>query len=102
MEILHLNNDNFDEVLSNADKPVIVDFWATWCGPCRMFAPILEQAAALLDGKAVIAKVDIDESQTLAVRYGVMSVPTLVVFRDGQEINRSVGVISAEQVSALV
>lgn len=102
MEILHLNNDNFDETINNAELPVIVDFWATWCGPCKMFAPILEQAAELLDGKAVIAKVDIDEAQTLAVRHGVMSVPTLIVFRDGKEVNRSVGVISADQVATLI
>nr|QGT51053.1 thioredoxin [uncultured Firmicutes bacterium] len=102
MEILHLNNDNFEETINSADKPVIVDFWATWCGPCKMFAPILEQAAQMLDGKAVIAKVDIDESQKLAVQYGVMSVPTLVVFQGGEEVTRSVGVISAEQVTSLI
>ena len=102
MEILHLNNDNFDETINNAELPVIVDFWATWCSPCKMFAPILEQAAAMLDGKALIAKVDIDEAQTLAVRYGVMSVPTLVVFRGGEEVNRSVGVIAADQVATLI
>ena len=99
---INLTEKNFEEEVLKEEKLVLVDFWATWCGPCKMFAPILEQAAAMLDGKALIAKVDIDEAQTLAVRYGVMSVPTLVVFRGGEEVNRSVGVIAADQVATLI
>lgn len=97
MEILHLNNDNFDEVLSNADKPVIVDFWATWCGPCQMIGPVIEEIAGeVTDAK--ICKVDVDEQSELARQYKVLSIPTLMVFKNGELVKRESGAKPKEEI----
>ena len=81
----------FDEVIGSADEAVIVDFWAEWCGPCKMIAPILDEVATEQQGKVTVAKVNVDDQPGLARRYGVMSIPTLVVFKDGEEAKRIVG-----------
>lgn len=94
MSVLHLNQSEFNEKIPAA--PIaMVDFWATWCGPCKMLAPVIEQLSGEYEGKAVIAKVDVDENQGLAGTYGVMSIPTVIFFKDGKEIDRKVGVMSA-------
>ena len=90
MEILHVTDATCDEKVLKSDKPVLVDFWATWCGPCQMQAPILEELAAERDD-VVIAKVDVDENQNLAMQYRVMSIPTLVVFKGGKPTVSAVG-----------
>ena len=91
MSVLHLNESEFNEKIASA--PVaMVDFWATWCGPCKMLAPVIEDIGKKYDGKAVIAKVDVDQNQSLAAKFGVMSIPTVVFFKDGKEIGRKVGV----------
>ena len=90
-----LTSENFDREVLNSDKPVVVDFWATWCGPCRMQAPILEQLDSELGGSVKIGKVDVDEEPELARRFGVMSIPTLIAFRDGKAIAQNVGVTDA-------
>ena len=87
---MHLNGADFERVIEG-DQPVLVDFWATWCGPCRMIAPVIEEIAAEFEGKAIVGKVDVDEEPGLAQRYGVMSIPTLIVFKNGQESGRIVG-----------
>lgn len=90
MEVLHITSENFEEEVLQSDKPVLVDFWASWCGPCRMLAPTVEEIAAERSDIKV-GKINVDEEQELAVKYGVMSIPTLVVIRDGKEVSRSVG-----------
>ena len=85
-----------------AGLPVLIDFWAVWCMPCTMFSPIIEEAAQKLEGRAIVAKVNIDEQTALAQRFGVMSIPTAVVVKDGKEVNRSVGLVPLENVLALI
>ena len=89
--ITTLSDATFDEEIGAADAPVLVDFWAEWCGPCKMIAPILEEIAAEQDGKLKIAKLNVDENPEIARRFEVMSIPTLIVFKDGQEAKRIVG-----------
>jgi len=92
MGAVHLDQANFDSTLQEAgDKPVLVDFFADWCGPCKMAAPIIEEMAGEYAGKAVIAKVDVDANNELAGRFGVMSIPTVIVFKNGEEVNRQTG-----------
>lgn len=101
MEI-ELYNDNFESEVINSDIPVLVDFWATWCQPCRMLAPIIEEIADEYDGKISVGKVNVDEASDLAVKYGVMSIPTVIAFKNGVEINRSVGLTTKENLLDLL
>ncbi len=101
MSVLHLTQSNFDETIQKADRPVLVDFWAPWCGPCRMLAPILEEVASEHDGDVIVAKVNIDEEMDLASRFGVASIPTMVVFKNGQLANRTVGLQPKAKVAEL-
>ena len=101
MAVVKVDKTNFDEVVLNNDKPVIVDFWAAWCGPCKMLSPIMEEVAAEND-TFVVASLNVDENMDLAQEYMVASIPCLVVFKDGAEVNRSVGLVSKDEVVALV
>ena len=89
MSALHLTSANFDETIGKGK--VLVDFWASWCGPCRMVAPIIEELAAEYDGRAIVAKVDVDNEGELASRYNVMSIPTVIFFENGEEVKRLIG-----------
>ncbi len=100
--ILHLNDDNFDAEISKLAGPVLVDFWAGWCGPCKAIAPALEQIAAEMAGRAAVAKVDVDESGDLANRFGVRSIPMLMVFKDGRVVDQMVGAAPKEQIRRLL
>lgn len=96
---LEITDATFDEVVLKSDKPVLVDFWAAWCGPCRMVGPIIEELSQEFDGKAVVGKVDVDVHMQFAAKYGVRNIPTVLVFKDGEIVNRQVGV-SPKQVYA--
>ena len=92
--MLHFSKDGFDKALSQG-KLMMVDFWADWCGPCRMLGPVIEQLAGQYPD-VVVGKVNVDDEQELALRYGVMSIPTVIFFKDGKEIDRKVGVMPPE------
>lgn len=89
-----LNSSNFDTEVLQSSVPVLVDFWAPWCGPCKMMAPALEALAADFEGRAKVAKLDTDDNEPLAVKYGVQALPTLLVFKRGEVVSRSVGAVS--------
>ena len=96
-----LTSENFEEEVLHSEIPVLVDFWATWCGPCRMLAPVIAQFAEEHEGEIKVGKVDVDEQPELAVRYGIASIPTLKAFRDGDVVNSSIGVIPKAMIENL-
>jgi thioredoxin 1 len=89
---LEITDASFDEVVLKSDKPVLVDFWAAWCGPCRMVGPIMEEISSEYEGKAIVGKVDVDANQEFAAKYGVRNIPTVLLFKDGEVIDKQVGV----------
>ncbi len=91
---LEITDSNFEETVLNSDKPVLVDFWAAWCGPCRMVGPIIDELSEEYEGKAVVGKVDIDSNQQYAAQFGVRNIPTVLVFKNGELVDRKVGVSS--------
>jgi thioredoxin 1 len=90
---LEVNDTNFEEVVVKSDKPVLVDFWAEWCGPCRMVAPIIEEISHEFSGKAIVVKCDVDNSPGVAAKYGIRNIPTILFFKDGKIADKQVGAV---------
>lgn len=93
---VHFNKEGFEKALASGQL-LMVDFWADWCGPCKMLSPVIEAMGDEYEGKAIVGKINVDEEQELAIRYGVMSIPTVIFFKDGEEVDRKVGVLPAAQ-----
>lgn len=102
MSVINLNQENFEEEVINSDKPVLIDFWAGWCGPCKMMSPVIEQIAEESSDTVKVCKINVDEEQTLALKYNVMSIPTFVVIKDGKETGRTVGVQDKSEIMNIV
>lgn len=100
--ITALTHDTFDAFIAGADKPVLVDLWASWCGPCRMLSPLVDQLAEEMDGRLSVAKVDFDENEAVAMKFGVSAIPTLLLFKNGELVGRSVGYVSMDQLKVFV
>ena len=102
MAEITITQDNFQTEVLESEIPVLVDFWATWCGPCQMLAPVIEEVANENEGKFKVGKVNVDEEPGLARQFRVMSIPTLIVFNEGKVVNQSIGVVQKEDVVSLV
>ncbi len=97
-----ITKDNFEEEVLKSDKPVLLDFWATWCGPCRMLAPVIDEIAAEYEGRVKVGKINVDEEEELAAAFGVDSIPTLYVMKDGKAVKKGIGYMPKERVAALL
>ena len=102
MSVVHVDSKNFEAEVLHSTQPVLLDFWATWCGPCRMLAPVLDEIATEKAGEVKVCKLDIDQSPELATQYGVMSIPTLVVMKNGKVVSQSAGARPKAQILSML
>ncbi|KFC19793.1 thioredoxin [Chryseobacterium sp. FH1] len=96
---VEITDQSFQEAVLNSDKPVLVDFWAAWCGPCRMLGPIIEEIAEDFEGRAIVGKVDVDNNQQISVDYGIRNIPTVLIFKNGEVVDKIVGVSPKEVIA---
>ena len=102
MSVISLNEKNFEEEVLKSEKTVLIDFWASWCGPCKMMSPVIDAIAEEMGEKIKVCKINIDEEQNLAVKYNVMSIPTFIVLKNGKEVSRSVGVQDKSEIIGMI
>ena len=101
-KIVHVTDANFEQEVLQSQLPVVLDFWAPWCGPCKMIAPILDQLAEELDGKVKIAKINVDDNQVVPAQFGILGIPTIIVFKDGKNVANKVGALAKPQLEAFI
>ena len=101
-EVLHINDADFESIVVNSDIPVLLDFWAPWCGPCKMIAPVLDELAPEFAGKVKIVKMNVDDNQTTPARFGVRSIPTLLLIKNGQVVATQVGALPKTQLANFI
>ena len=101
-KVLNLSEESFEKEVMQSESPVLVDFWASWCGPCRMLAPTIEELAADYEGKVKVCKVNVDEAEGVARQFGIMTIPTVILFKGGQEMDKSIGLVNKSALSAMI
>ena len=102
MAVMTITKENFEKEVLQADKPVLLDFWAAWCGPCRMLSPVVDEIAQEVDGRVLVGKVNVDEQEELAAQFGVASIPTLVCLKGGQVVDTRVGVRPKQDILSMI